>query len=335
MLLLKTGKAFPYPDETPDIGDELWVAEVDENGKPTRWTYENPDPLAPIMDKDIADLTYDEIAMIVRAGRAQEKFKIGDQIVTKYTDTSGNQYDMPFDVVAFRNVELEDNSTVPGMIIQSHYATVEDMQFDTKEPSSSDAVVKYYGWNRWSYSNIRQWLNSDKEKGLWWSAAHSTDVAPNNLSTVNGFMKGLPTDFINMLKPTKHEIALSYRYPSGSESTYVYDITYDVFFLPSLKEEHFKFSSQPTYWDGSDKEGSTWEYWVSRKGETPQDFGSSYTDTNAIRYSLTDKSTAKNVWLRSAVRNSSTSEFYVNLTGYCSDRTSNSISGCSPVCIIC
>lgn len=286
---------------------------------------------------DPSKLTYDEIADIVRSGKAEEVFKIGDQIMTTYTDTDGNRYDMPFDVVAFREVELEDASKVPGMIIQSHYATVEDMEFDAPEPLSSNSEVKSSGWSRWMYSGIRQWLNSDANKGSWWTSTHTGDVAPTQLSSVNGFMKGLPTDFLNMLKPTKHETALSYLYPSGTASTYVYDTTYDVFFLPSLKEEHFKYSSQPAYWDGSNKEGSTWEFWVLRKGSTAQDIGLSYANTNAIRYSLSDRSTAKNVWLRSTRRGKACSEWSVGMAGSygSADCHLTSNFGCAPACVIC
>ena len=284
---------------------------------------------------DPSDLTYAEIADIVRSGKAEEVFKIGDQIITTYTDTDGNQYEMPWDVVAFREVELEDESKVPGMIIQSHYATVEDMQFDAAEPSAYDSSIKTGGWNRWVYSGIRQWLNSDADKGSWWISAHTEDVVPSQLSSVNGFMKGLPTDFINMLKKTKHETALNYVYPSSSASRYAYDVTYDMFFLPSAKEEHFKYSDYPYYWDGSDREGSTWEYWVSRKGGTAQDYSSSYANTNAIRYSLADRSTAKYVWLRSANRSASSHEFFVSAIGAYGNYRSSSIYGCSPACVIC
>ena len=293
------------------------------------------DPLAPIMDKDISELSYVEIAMIVRAGKAEEKFKIGDQIVTKYTATNGVQYDMPFDVVAFRNVELDDNSTVPGMVIQSHYATIEAIQFDAPEPSSSNSDVKGHGWNRWMYSGVRQWLNSDADKGSWWTSTHTGDVAPSQLSSFNGFMKGFPVEFINMLKPTKHETALNYVYPSGSASTYVYDTTYDIFFLPSLKEEHFKWRQYPTYWDESDREGSTWEYWVQRKGSTPQDYGTPYINTNSIRYSLADKTIARFVWLRSAYRSISYYEFNVSKQGYYDGLGSDNELCCAPAAVIC
>lgn len=293
------------------------------------------DPLAPIMDKDISELTYDEIAMIVRGGRAEEKFKIGDQIVTTYTATNGTQYEMPFDVVAFRESELEDGSIVPGMIIQSHYATVEDLQFDAKEPSSSNSDVKNYGWNRWSYSGLRQWLNSAANAGQWWTSTHTGDVAPDAHGTYNGFMKGFSSDFLNMLKPTKHETALNYIYPSGSANTYVYDTTYDMFFLPSMTEEHFCWTQYPTYWDGSGREGTDWEYWIQRKGSAPQDYGSSYANTNAIRYSLSDKSTAKRVWVRSANRYYSYYEFSVNTTGYMNNYVSGNSYGSAPACVIC
>ncbi len=324
--------------EIARIGDSLYVAEIDENGKPTKWAYEKPDPLAPIMNKDISELTYDEIATIVRAGRAEEKFKIGDQIVTTYTTTNGTQYEMPFDVVAFRKSELEDGSIVPSMIIQSHYATVESIQFDAPESSSSDINVRECGWNRWMYSGIRQWLNSDANKGAWWKSTHSGDVAPTQHGTYNGFMKGFSTDFLNILKKTKHETALNYAYPSGSSRPCVYDVTYDTFFLPSMKEEHCCNAANPYYWDDSDREGSTWEYWIQRKGEAPQKYSSSTGDinTNSIRYSLADKSTAKTVWLRSANRDYSSVEYNIRNSGNAIHYACFDSSSCSaPAAVIC
>lgn len=314
-------------DEIARIGQILYVAEVGEDGKPTKWTYSEPEP------PDPSDLTYAEIADIVRRGKAESVFKIGDQIITTYTDTDGNQYEMPWDIVAFREVELEDESKVPGMVIQSHYATVESIQFDAAESSSSNSDVQGYGWNRWSYSGIRQWLNSDANKGSWWTSTHTGDVAPTQLSSVNGFMKGFSSDFLSMLKPTKHETALNYVFPSGSANTYVYDTTYDVFFLPSVKEEHYQDSSKPTNWDGSGKEGTDWEYWIQRKGETPQDYGSN--DPNAIRYSLADKSTAKYVWLRSANRSRSNNEFDVRVAGNMNGSISSYTSCSAPAAVIC
>lgn len=323
------GAGFPFPDEEAKIGDTLFVVDVSKDGVPTKWSYRN------IMDEDISNLTYDEIAAIVRTGRAEEKFKIGDQIITTYTNTEGNQYEMPWDIVAFRNVELEDGNIKPGMIIQSHYATIENIMIDAAEPNSSDSDIKSNGWNRWRYSAVRQWLNSDKEKGQWWAAQHSADAEPVQLNSNNGFMKGLPADFLNMLKPTKHETALNYVFPSGAETTYAYDITYDTFFIPSMREEHFQYSAQPNRWDGSDREGTDWEYWIERKGSTPQDYGSSYKNANAIRYSLEDRTTLRYIWLRSAFRNSSSLEFNLNTSGYISASYSLTNHRVAPAAVIC
>lgn len=315
--------------QTAKVGQILAVKTVGEDGKPSEW--ECVDAPSGI---DISMLPYSQIANIVRMGKAEQYFKIGDQIITTYTDTDGNKYVMPWDVVAFRTVELENGSKVPGMIIQSHYATVESIDFDAPESNSSDQAASIWGWNRWSYSGIRQWLNSSANKGSWWTSTHDGDVAPSQLSSVNGFMKGLPADFIGMLNKTKHETALNYKYPSGSETTYVYDTTYDTFFLPSLKEEHYQYSQYPNYWDGSDKEGSTWEYWIQRKGETAQDYD--LANTNAIRYSLADKTTAKVVCLRSANRHTSYYNFIVIVNGGLSYIGSASTSRwCAPACVIC
>lgn len=77
-------------------------------------------------------LTFEQIAAIVQHGLAEEVFAIGDQITTTYT-YSGTEYEMPWDIVAFETVTLEDGEEVPGMILQSHYATCESLMFDGYE----------------------------------------------------------------------------------------------------------------------------------------------------------------------------------------------------------
>ena len=73
------------------------------------------------------------VAHIVRNGDAAGTFDIGDQLITTYTGVDNTEYTMPWDIVHFGNVELEDGETIPGMCIQSHYATVEAVQFDNYE----------------------------------------------------------------------------------------------------------------------------------------------------------------------------------------------------------
>lgn len=71
--------------------------------------------------------TLNEIHEIVRSGEAENVFSLGDQINLNWNDGTNNHI-LPWDIVAFRDVELEDGETKPGMIIQSHYA-MEPVQF--------------------------------------------------------------------------------------------------------------------------------------------------------------------------------------------------------------
>lgn len=68
------------------------------------------------------------------AGLAKDFFKIGDQIVVEYEDSNGNKYDMPWDVVHIGDAVKADGTVKKNAIyLQSHYATVESIQFDHQE----------------------------------------------------------------------------------------------------------------------------------------------------------------------------------------------------------
>lgn len=74
------------------------------------------------------------IQQIVRNGYASQLFNIGDQIIVPWRDTvAGTDYTLPFDIVHFGNVELQDGETVPGMFLQSHYAAPFGVQFSHQQ----------------------------------------------------------------------------------------------------------------------------------------------------------------------------------------------------------
>lgn len=66
-------------------------------------------------------------------------------------------------------------------------------QYDAPENAvdnpNPDGSRKQYGNNRWAYSNVRQWMNSDKIANEWYIAQHQYDVAPS-YKTENGFLNG-------------------------------------------------------------------------------------------------------------------------------------------------
>lgn len=74
--------------------------------------------------------------------------------------------------------------------------------FDAKEPSNTNGDRRSYGNNRYSQSNIDQWLNS--HAASWYSARHSYDAPPNNdnvwsnyneYDTEAGFLSNFEADF--------------------------------------------------------------------------------------------------------------------------------------------
>lgn len=291
---------------------------------------------------------YETIAKIVRAGLASTYFHIGDQIVTTYTDTSGNEYEMPLDIVAFNDATLESGIVVPGMVIQSHYATVEEIQFDAAEPTRPaeqdyQVQIAQYGWNRYSMSAYRQWLNSSAAAGNWWTAQHEYDAAPTQANTVNGFMHGLPAEFLAMLKPVKVETVRNYRDPDTAQAsgTYEYDTTYDTFWLPS-KEEEYTAVNDPNH-----REGYAWQYWknvltdpaLEINESLPQQNYASAEVTHAIkahrRFALNNQSTSVVVRLRSCSRANSYNVWNLYASGYVSTYNANSSYRCAPACEIC
>lgn len=91
--------------------------------------------------------------------------------------------------------------------------------FDTMEPNNSDSDRATAGNNRYSVSNIRQWLNSDAEAGQWYSAQHSADTPPsssyawnygtNAYDTKAGFLNSFSQNFKNALLDTTLTVVLN------------------------------------------------------------------------------------------------------------------------------
>lgn len=283
--------------------------------------------------------SYAEIEAIVRSGNADKVFAYGDQIIVPYTATNGTVYQMPFDVVHFGNVELADGSIKPGMFLQSHYATLEGVQFDAPEPDNTlgsggavDSNIASYGYNRWSESGIRAWLNSEAAAGNWFGsyferngaqvARRAADVAPTQHGSVNGFMKGLPAEFKAILGEIKVQTSCNTVTDEG-----VTDVTHDKIFLASLEQMY----GTP---QASGVEGDYWEYWKQRLGLTSP---AAYHPTiyeNYITYALENHSSAQYVRLRSAYRGNSYSTWHVYAGGYLTHGYAHGANRCAPACVV-
>ena len=97
--------------------------------------------------------------------------------------------------------------------------------FDAKESSNPNSSRQSYGNNRYSQSNIDQWLNS--QDAAWYSARHSYDAPPNNANVWSnyneydaeaGFLAGFSANFIAALLTTTHTVGKATVDGGGTES---------------------------------------------------------------------------------------------------------------------
>ena len=90
--------------------------------------------------------------------------------------------------------------------------------FDAKEPSNPNSDRANYGNNKYSVSNIDEWLNSFGSAGQWYSAQHEYDAPPTNENVWSGyneydqdagFLNGFDDAFVDALKSTTLKVALN------------------------------------------------------------------------------------------------------------------------------
>lgn len=157
-------------------------------------------------------------------------------------------------------IVAKNHSGYPTNAITLHAAEILDLRcFDAKEPSNSNSDRQNYGNNRYSLSNLDQWLNKNAAANAWYSATHAADQSPNSSSVVYantpyasrpGFLNGFTTDEINAILSTTIRVVK----PSVDGGSYE-DIQRKVF-LPSTTEVGLSN-------ENSIAEGSAWGYYTS------------------------------------------------------------------------
>lgn len=82
----------------------------------------------------VEEMDYNAIKSVVAAGNAPAVFPVGTQLVNTYTGKDGKAYDCPWDVVKADDIaEGETGTTAPAMVLQMHYASLEDIQFSAHQ----------------------------------------------------------------------------------------------------------------------------------------------------------------------------------------------------------
>ena len=193
-----------------------------------------------------------------------------------------------------------------------------------KDPTGN---IVEFGYNRWSHSAIRQFLNSVKGVNEWWKQQHLGDVAPDMSITKAGFMSGFEEDFLSCLKPIKVTTMLN---TVTDSEIGTFEETYDTFFLPSVEQVYAK----PIL---AGVEGEPFEYWKQALGRTaPAETGVENKYEGYFVYALENREERCYVRLRSPFIPTSHISWNQNQSGYVgSNGGSNNGVRIAPVCVIC
>lgn len=211
------------------------------------------------------------------------------------------------------------NETV-NVTVGSSGTDIGTIPYEKRNGNINSTQEMAYGWNRWKTSALRQWLNSNKPKGQWWTPQDAWDICPDQLANKDGFLCGMPEQMLNSLKKVKVSTFANTVNDEGVE-----DITYDYVTLPSLGQIYAQ-----TQIAG---EGNPHTYWKRKSGRTtPCEWWKD--QPNMITYSVANKTSAQFVRLRSAYRSNAFNAWYVYSSGYISNNYASHAYTCGPlVCI--
>lgn len=190
--------------------------------------------------------------------------------------------------------------------------------------NSLDMVA--YGNNTYYESAIRQWLNSDKGVGEWWTPQGNYDRCPDQLAQKAGFLTGFNEDVLAALTATKI-VTKDNNFTTVANEGFVENV-YDKVFIPSLEEMYINPQVSG--------EGVAWDYWkeaARRSGKFAQ-YG---TYPELIHYSVGNHKSAQYIRLRSAVRGRGYYAWVVYTSGYVYYGSSDAVyaSACTPAIVIC
>lgn len=161
-----------------------------------------------------------------------------------------------------------------------------------------------YGDNRYATSAIRQYLNSDKPKGEWWTAQTKWDIAPDQLSQIDGYLCGMDPELLAVLKPVKVVTYCNTVTATGQKQ--VKDITYDKVTLISLEQMYIEPQAAG--------EGEAHEYYKELNG-TAKKFQWWQTYEILKTFAVENPTSPQYVRLRSAYRDIAYDTWYVNSSG--------------------
>ena len=289
--------------------------------------------------KDVeADKTYDVPLDIVHFGDVE--LQDGEIVPAMflqwhYTTPFGVQFDAPEREVAEGvfsadySYYVADGENYRLLIPDSDYGIGNAIPTSTTYYRSAikdtTGAICRYGYNRWSHSAVRQFLNSKAGKNAWWVAQHLGDVKPDQLATNAGFMTGFEDDFLSVVGPIKVTTILNTVTDKDLGNT---EDTYDTFFLPSLEQMYAKPQLAGV-------EGDYFEYWKRATNRTsPNELYEAGKNPGYLTYAIDGKTSRQVVRLRSASRDRSYYTWSVDSSGFISNYVTNYAYRCTPICAV-
>lgn len=208
------------------------------------------------------------------------------------------------------------NETV-NVTVGSGGTNLGTIQYDSRSGNLNSVQEMAYGWNRWKTSALRQYLNSSKQKGKWWTPQDQWDICPDQLASKDGFLCGMPEEMLNCLKKVKVVTYANTVNDEGAE-----DITYDYVTLPSLSQMFIKPQTSG--------EGDVHTYWKRRSGRTtPCEWWTDY--PNMIEYSIANKTSPQHVRLRSADQGYACNTWFVHPSGNVNNNNASNANTFAPI----
>lgn len=232
------------------IGEEIIIPWTDYSGD-TPVPYQYPFVVANIADVEDAHNVVHHNAVWLMAKYATPFAMVFDAPEQEIARTETFESDKYYYIKASDGESFTEQAVVYGDPIPSTKRYYYNYQTNMNGPMK-------YGYNRWSHSAIRQWLNSsaDKNEG-WWTSQHAGDSSPDTeYANKPGWMYGFDPKWKGIFKPIKVQTAANTETDGG-----VIDVTYDIFFLPSVEQMY----GIP---EVAGVEGEYWPYWKEILGSS-------------------------------------------------------------------
>lgn len=285
------------------------------DGFTTSYTYDGNEFEMPWIVTDIKDVEFED-------GSTGQ----GVYLEAKYCTIESIQFDAPHQEVATEETAIEGlyyigrtDSTYTLLTLNTGdtipYSDYTYVYHDTIRDTSLN--IYKYGHNRVQTSALRQWLNSDSDKGTWWTAPKIGYCPPSQLNSIKGFMAGLQQDFLDCVAKVKRTY-----YTNSVTDGSVIDVLYDKFFSATGTE---------LYGSVNDNEGTYFPYYKEVTGLSAP---SNNQNTGRIKYALNAKTSSQSRWTFSCYRGTSYGVWYSSSAGQLNYDGAYSSCRAVPACVI-